>query len=58
MSSPDALKRMPKFKRCKITTHQLNVLVHNFGAWRRPNPTVRQLHIVSHNLTRGAVRRR
>ena len=31
MQSLDALKRMPKFKRCKITTDQLYVLMHNFG---------------------------
>ena len=38
MAGMEALKRMPKFKRCKITSHQLNVLMHNFGA---PPPACR-----------------
>ena len=32
MAGVDVMKRMPKFKRCKITQHQLHVLMHNFGA--------------------------
>jgi len=31
------VKRMPKFKRCKITQQQLSALMTNFGATRSPH---------------------
>ena len=40
------LKRMPKFKRCKITQLQLNSLMANFGPPGRSNGLMRRKHNV------------